>query len=95
MDFHGSGLQKNRNESSTTPNSLAILHLLLRFAFHGRVVGDAACGRASLAMRLAATKGTAQVAPPGVPGVSQEEDPAMPATPQTTPQVGLATQHGP
>lgn len=38
---------------------------------------------------------TTQVAPPGIPGVSQEEDPAMPATPQTAPQVGLAAQQGP
>ncbi len=46
-------------------------------------------------MRLAAAKGTAQVAPPGVAGVGQKEDPAMPATPQTAPQVALAAQQGP
>ena len=46
-------------------------------------------------MRQAAAKGTAQVAPPGVPGVGQEEDPAVPATAQTAPQVALASQQRP
>jgi len=94
-ELRGSGFRWSRGASSTTPNSLAVLDLLLGFAFRGGVVGDAALGRASLAMRLAAAKGTAQVAPPGVAGVGQKEDPAMPATPQTAPQVALAAQQGP
>ena len=36
-----------------------------------------------------------QVAPPGVPGIGQKENTAMPATAQATPQIGSAAQHGP
>jgi hypothetical protein len=95
MELRGSGFRWSRGASSITPNSLAVLDLLLGFAFRGGVVGDAALGRASLAMRLAAAKRTAQVTPPDVAGMGQEEDPAMPATPQTAPKVPLAPQQGP
>jgi hypothetical protein len=81
--------------ASSTPGALTVLHLLLGFAFRGLVVGDAALGGTSLAMRLPAAKGTSQVSPPGVAGVSQKENPAMPATVQTAPQIASAAQHGP
>src|SRR2546430_12870558 len=80
---------------TTLFRSLAVLNLLLLFAFRGRVVGHAAFGRTLLAMHLPAAKGTPQVAPPGITGMGQEENPAMPATAQTAPQMGLASQHGP
>ena len=46
-------------------------------------------------MRLPAAKGAPQVPPPGITRMSQEENPAMPATAQTSPQMGSAAQHGP
>jgi len=72
---------------------LAVLHFLFGFAFRGGIVGDAALGGTLLAMRLAAAKGTPQVAPSSVTGMGQKENPAMPATAQTTPQMRLASQH--
>jgi hypothetical protein len=46
-------------------------------------------------MRRPAAKWTPQVPPPGVPGIGQKENPAMPATAQTAPQIRSAAQHGP
>jgi hypothetical protein len=82
-------------DAYSTLDSLAIFHLLLRFAFLSPVVGDAALGRTLLAMRLPAAKGTRQIAPPAIPRMGQEEDPALPATAQTSPQIGSAPQHRP
>src|ERR1041385_3708215 len=65
-----------------TLSPLAVLHLLLHFAFRGGIVGDAALGRTLLAMRLPTAKGTAQVPPSSVTGMGQKENPAMPATAQ-------------
>jgi hypothetical protein len=46
-------------------------------------------------MRIFASKGTTQVAAPGVTWMSQEENPAMPASGQAWPQVGFGPQNGP
>src|SRR4029077_7031198 len=93
--FRGFGDRRIGIGAYSTLGPLAVLHLLLRFAVRGGVVGDAALDRTPLAMRLPAAKGTPQVAPPGVPGIGQKENPAMPATAQATPQIGSAAQHGP
>src|SRR2546430_189763 len=95
MELQGSRDRRMRTGAYSTLDSLAVLNLLLLFAFRGRVVGHAAFGRTLLAMHLPAAKGTPQVAPPGITGMGQEENPAMPATAQTAPQMGLASQHGP
>src|SRR5262245_66032846 len=95
MQFLGSGDRRIRLGAHSTLGPLAVLNLLLRFAFRGGVVGDATLGGTLLAMRFPAAKWTPQVAPPGVPGMAQKENPAMPATPQIAPQMGLAAQHGP
>lgn len=95
MELQGSRDRMIRIGACSTLDSLAVLHFLLRFAFRGRVVGDAALPRTVLAMRLPASKGTPQVAPSGISRMGQEENPAMPATAQTAPQIGSASQYGP
>jgi len=93
--FRGFGDRRIGLGAYSTVGPFAVLHLLLRFAFGGGVVGDAALSRTSLAMRLPAAKGTPQVAPSGVAGMGQKENPAMLATAQTAPQIGSAAQYGP
>ena len=73
---------------------------LLAPPFLGPIVGNAACVGLPLAMGLTAAKGTAQVlalAPghvlaPGVPGIGEKEDAAVPTTDQAPSTVRLPSQ---
>jgi hypothetical protein len=75
--------------------ALAVLQFLFIFAFIGAVVVQAALGGISLPMHLAAPKRTAQIPAPGVPGIGQEENPALAATAQTASQMGVGMQDRP
>jgi hypothetical protein len=78
-----------------TLRSLAVLNLLLRFAFRCGVVGNAAIRRVLFAVRLSASQRTPQIAPSRITGIAQKEDPAMHASIQASPQIPSPPQHGP
>jgi hypothetical protein len=46
-------------------------------------------------MRNFASESTTQIAAPGITGMSQEEDPAVPTSRQASPQAGFGPQDGP
>jgi hypothetical protein len=46
-------------------------------------------------MRIFAPKSTTQIAAPGITGMGQEEDPAVPAAGQASPQARFGPQNGP
>jgi len=75
--------------------ALAVLQFLFLFAFRRAVVGHAALSGISLPVHLAAAKGTAQIPAPGVPGMRQEENPALTATAPTTSQRGMGAEDRP
>ena len=75
--------------------ALAVLQFLFLFAFRSAVVGHAALSGISLPVHLAAPKGTAQIPAPGVPGMGQEENPALAATAQTGSQIGVGAEDRP
>ncbi len=72
--------------------ALAVLQFLLLFAFCGAVVGHAALGGISPAVRLAASKRTPQIPAPRIPEMGQEENPTLPATAQTGPQMSVGAE---
>jgi hypothetical protein len=74
---------------STTPLILPSLVLPPLLAL---VILRAAPDRFSAPVLLLAPKGTAQVMAPGIPGVREKENPAMPATAQAFAQVRLGPQ---
>jgi hypothetical protein len=65
---------------------------LLAPAFLGPIVSGAACVGLPLAMNLTAAKRTAQVLAPGVPGVREKKDAAVPTTDQAPSTVRLPSQ---
>jgi hypothetical protein len=65
----------------------------LLLALRSTVIGGTAVGGGRFAVRLPAAERTPQVATPGIAGVRQEENPAMPAAGQAGSQVRLGSQH--
>jgi len=73
---------------------MAVLHPLLLFPLQAPVVLHTACGRTLLAVRGLAPKRTAQIPAPGVTRMREEENPTMPTTAETAPQLGLVPDNG-
>ena len=71
------------------------MHLLLEVSFLGAVILLAALKRTPLTMRIFAPKSTTQIAAPGITRMGQEEDSAVSATGQASPQTRLGPQNGP
>lgn len=74
----------------TTPSSGA--QLSLRFPTRRAVVGDAALRRTSPALKARAAERAAEVLPPRVAGIRDEEDPAVPTPSAIPPQLWLLPQ---
>ncbi len=68
---------------------------LLAFTLGIAVVSGAALPRSLLAMGFPATEGAAQIPPPGIAGMSQKENPALPAPAQAGAQMRLGPQYRP
>jgi hypothetical protein len=72
---------------------MAVLYPLLLFPLWAPVVLHTACGRTLLAMRGSAAKRTAQIPAPRVPRMREEENPTMPTTGETRPQLGMVPEN--
>ena len=77
------------------PSAFTVLDALFILSRFGVVVCDAPLRGTSFTVRLSAAKGAAQVFTARVTRMSEEEDPAMPAALQASPQVGMGSQNRP
>ncbi len=77
------------------PCAFTVLDALFIFSLFGVVVRDTPLRGTSFTVRFPAAKGAAQVFTARVTRMSKEEYPAMPATLQALPQMGMGSQNRP